>query len=76
MYHSCTEGQLGIATTKKLQYETCKFLFDIIVRRGLKNVRLGAQVQQRKPFFRHKHVLKRLSMLKGMRIGPLMIGNM
>ena len=31
------------ATTKQLQCETCKLLFDIIVRRVLRDARLGAQ---------------------------------
>ena len=47
-------------TTKQLQYETCKLLFDIAMRRALRKARLGAQVQQRKPFMSRKHVLTRL----------------
>ena len=47
-----TEGQLGTAfvATKHLRFETDKLLSDIIVRRALREVGLGAQMQQRKPF--------------------------
>ena len=40
------DGRLGTpyVTTKQLQFETCKFLLDITVRRALREVGLGAQV--------------------------------
>ena len=44
------------------------------MRRALKVVGLDAQVQQRKPFKSHKHVLARLEVCsKVMKIGLLMI---
>ena len=54
-----TKGRLGIAslTTKQVQSKTCKLLYDIIVRRALREARLGAQVRQRKPIVSCKHVL-------------------
>ena len=57
-----TEDQLGIAstTTKQLRFEICKLLSDINVGVHLKEVGLGAQEQQRKPFLSRKHVLERL----------------
>jgi hypothetical protein len=39
------------------QQNNFDLLFDIIVRRALREVGLGAQVQQRKPFLSCKHVL-------------------
>jgi hypothetical protein len=47
-------------TTKQLRFETCKLLSNIIVRCALREVGLGAQMQQRKPFSSHKHILARL----------------
>ena len=57
-----TEGWLGTtsAKTKQLRSKTCKLLFDITARRTLREVGLGAQVQQRKPFLSRKHVLAHL----------------
>jgi hypothetical protein len=54
-----TEGRLGSASTitKELQSKTCKLFSDIIVRCALREVGLGAQVQQRKPLLSCKHVL-------------------
>ena len=53
------EGQFGIAywTTKQLGHKISRLLFDITVRRVLIEARLGAQVQQMKPFLSCKHVL-------------------
>jgi hypothetical protein len=50
-------------------------LSKIIVRHALRDVGLGAQVQQRRLFLSRKHVLARLRLLKGMRIELFMIGN-
>jgi hypothetical protein len=52
------EGRLGAlsATTKQLRFEGI-LLFDITGRCALREVGLGAQVQQRKPFLSRKHVL-------------------
>ena len=57
-----TESRPGIAsaTTKQLQSETSKFLSNNTMRHALREAGLGAQVQQRKSFFSHKHVLARL----------------
>ena len=57
-----TEGRFGTAstTTKQIQYETHKLLLNIIVRHALREARLGAQVQQKKPILCCKHVLVRL----------------
>ena len=57
-----TEGRLGTASTitKHVRTETYKLLFDITVRRTLREVGLGAQVQQRKPIPTRKYVLTRL----------------
>jgi hypothetical protein len=56
-----TKGQFGttFATTKQLQSETSKMLPNITMRRVLREVELGAQVQQRKSFMNRKHVLAR-----------------
>jgi hypothetical protein len=55
---------------KELQSETCKLLFDTTMRRALREDGLGAQVQQRKPFFSCRHVLIRLRFAQSMRIEP------
>ena len=47
-------------TTKQLRTETCKLLSNIIVRRALREVGLGAQVHERKPFLSRKHVIAHL----------------
>jgi hypothetical protein len=54
-----TQGRFRIAyaTTKQHRSKTCKLLFDIIVRRALREVAVCAQVQQRKPIQSRKHVL-------------------
>ena len=43
-----------------LKHVTCNLLSDITVRRALREIALGARVQQRKPFLSHEHVLTRL----------------
>ena len=45
------------ATTKQLWFETNRMSFDTVVRRTLREARLGAQVHQRKPFMSCEHVL-------------------
>ena len=56
------EGRLGSAsmTKKQVQPETNKLLSDITVRCALREIGLGAQVQQRKLSTSCKHVLTRL----------------
>ena len=54
-----TEGRFETTyvTTKQLRSEIGKLLIVIIVRRALREVGLGAQVQQRKPLMGRKHAL-------------------
>ena len=42
---------VAYTTIKQLQVETCKLLFDITVRRALREVGLDAQVQQKEAIY-------------------------
>lgn len=45
------------------------------MRRALKDGGLGTQMQQMKSCLGHEHILTRLRFAQGMKIGPMMIGN-
>ena len=72
------EDRLGttFVTSKQLRFKTCILLSHITVRHALREVGLGAQAQQRNPFFCVVNMFSHAwGFLKGTIIGTLMIGN-